>query len=230
MFITVAIDNAISSDPGSHGNLSVVAPAQAREQLTAIAKVLTLAHHVGAPVWLRGGWAMDFYLGQITRDHADVDWFALTTDSPRLTAALARHGFEDVTTVAGGQQIDLMRDSAKHGIGLVKLSQVGYPLVASGPFADEPWPVDMSGCPHRSNRERQGARDRTNCPDRDQTDDADVEPAAASTAERPRRHRCYPDQTRNHHNYMKHPFQLRIGGSAIGHFGNGAIAAPAPPP
>lgn len=47
------------------------------------AERLTLAHKLGAPVWLRGGWAIDFFLGRLTRDHADIDWFALAEDGER---------------------------------------------------------------------------------------------------------------------------------------------------
>ena len=40
-----------------------------RAQLSAITEVLNAANELGIEVWLRGGWAMDFYLGQITREH-----------------------------------------------------------------------------------------------------------------------------------------------------------------
>ena len=37
-------------------------------QLDAIAETLDLAQQLGAEIWLRGGWAMDFLLGEIPRD------------------------------------------------------------------------------------------------------------------------------------------------------------------
>jgi Aminoglycoside-2''-adenylyltransferase len=44
-------------------------------------------------LWLRGGWAMDFFLGRGTRDHHDIDWFAWATDAPVITAQLLERGF-----------------------------------------------------------------------------------------------------------------------------------------
>lgn len=61
-------------------------------------------------VWLRGGWAKDFSLGRVTRDHEDVDWFVLESDSDRLTEALMSTGFEDITTAPKDQQVDLIKD------------------------------------------------------------------------------------------------------------------------
>lgn len=44
-------------------------------QLSAITEILHAANTSGIEIWLRGGWAMDFYLSQVTRDHEDIDWF-----------------------------------------------------------------------------------------------------------------------------------------------------------
>jgi len=65
-------------------------------QLAAVAEVLEVAHGLGAAVWLRGGWAMDFFLGELTREHVDVDWFAWREDLPGLVDALAECGWSDV--------------------------------------------------------------------------------------------------------------------------------------
>jgi hypothetical protein len=46
-----------------------------------------MAAELNVPVWLRGGWAMDFFLGQVTRDHADIDWFARAADAGRPLVA-----------------------------------------------------------------------------------------------------------------------------------------------
>ncbi len=115
----------------------------AGEQLAAIDELVHLAHELGLPVWLRGGWAMDFFLGCLTRDHADIDWFALAGDGQQLADSLIDRGFEDVTTTLPGQQIDLVRGNVDHGIGLVQLGNRNEPLVAGGPWAGEPWPDGM---------------------------------------------------------------------------------------
>ncbi|MEE1782905.1 hypothetical protein PUR71_08245 [Streptomyces sp. SP17BM10] len=59
-----------------------------------IGDVVGIADGVGVEVWLRGGWATDFFLGRVTRDHEDVDWFAWAVDAPALTAALTAAGHE----------------------------------------------------------------------------------------------------------------------------------------
>lgn len=61
---------------------------RAGRQLQLISDVLAMASENAVEVWLRGGWAMDFFLGRVTRDHADVDWFAWTDDALVIRAAL----------------------------------------------------------------------------------------------------------------------------------------------
>ena len=59
-----------------HGEVLYVAgrgPTRADHQLELIADVVATCQSIGAPIWLRGGWAMDFFLGWVTRDHADID-------------------------------------------------------------------------------------------------------------------------------------------------------------
>lgn len=118
-------------------------PRLAEEQLAAIDELVTLAYELGVPVWLRGGWAMDFFLGRLTRDHADIDWFALAEDGQQLADGLISHGFEDVATTPPGQPIDLVRGYVDHGVALVQLGSRNEPLVAGGPWAGEAWPVGM---------------------------------------------------------------------------------------
>ncbi|WP_442480737.1 hypothetical protein [Streptomyces kutzneri] len=39
---------------------------------------------------------MDFFLGEITRDHEDIDWFAWTADAGALAEGLLLHGYRPV--------------------------------------------------------------------------------------------------------------------------------------
>ncbi|MFF7972996.1 nucleotidyltransferase domain-containing protein [Streptomyces sp. NPDC007905] len=45
---------------------------------------------------LRGGWAMDVFLGEVTRDHGDIDWFAWARDAAVLADVLTRPGHTPV--------------------------------------------------------------------------------------------------------------------------------------
>ena len=114
-----------------------------KRQLSAIADLLAVAEELRARVWLRGDWAMDYFLGSVTRKHLDIDWFALADDGQRLRDRLIDQGFQDVTTTEPGQQMDLIRNEIDHGIALLRLNDRGEPVVAGGPFAGERWPVGM---------------------------------------------------------------------------------------
>lgn len=118
-----------------------------QEQLDAIVEFLGVARELDARVWLRGGWAMDFFLGRLTREHLDIDWFALADEVPGLCEQLLQRGFADVTTADPAQQIDLRRGRVDHGIAIIRLDDRENAVVAGGTWAGEPWPVGMlDGC------------------------------------------------------------------------------------
>jgi hypothetical protein len=93
--------------------------------------------------WLRGGWAMDFFLGRITREHEDVDLFVWGKDAPRLMERLQQAGFEE----QGGPPPEAQRNVAKDGeelhLALLATSEQGQIVVAGGPWAGAPWPDGM---------------------------------------------------------------------------------------
>jgi hypothetical protein len=66
-------------------------------QLAMIAEVVGIAGAAGVMIWLRGGWALDFYLGNVTRDHTDIDFFTWATTADVLVAGLADHGYHSLT-------------------------------------------------------------------------------------------------------------------------------------
>ncbi|GLZ39614.1 hypothetical protein [Actinokineospora sp. NBRC 105648] len=117
------------------------------DQLTAIAEVVDLAEWLDVPVWLRGGWAVDFFLGRVTRPHLDVDWFAHTEHADRLVAALLDLGYAHLDKVPRDQQVDLVRGDVEHGIALLGRDPAGAPVVPAGPYAGEPWPLDLLDWP-----------------------------------------------------------------------------------
>jgi Aminoglycoside-2''-adenylyltransferase len=63
------------------------------EQLAALASVHELLDRHGIDYWLFGGWAVDFYVGSVTRPHDDVDIAVWLTDHARVAELLANDGW-----------------------------------------------------------------------------------------------------------------------------------------
>ncbi|UQX01938.1 aminoglycoside adenylyltransferase [Streptomyces sp. RerS4] len=110
---------------------------RAARQLAMIEQVRAL----GIEVWLRGGWAMDFWLGEITREHEDVDWFAWSEDGPRLRERLVPLGYAVLR--ADERQLDLARDGEELSFAFVTRDAADRIVVAGGPWAGTPWPAGM---------------------------------------------------------------------------------------
>jgi hypothetical protein len=115
----------------------------AARQLRAIAEVTAL----GIDVWLRGGWAMDFFLGRVTRPHRDVDWFAWSSDANRLATALTSHGYDLLPEPAHDRQLDFMRGELDLSFALIAKDATGCATVPSGPWAGQRWPDGMLDWP-----------------------------------------------------------------------------------
>jgi hypothetical protein len=63
------------------------------QQLSALARVSGLLEEAGIDYWLFGGWAVDFYVGSVTRAHFDLDLAVWLTDVPRIAALLEDDGW-----------------------------------------------------------------------------------------------------------------------------------------
>ena len=61
---------------------------RASQQLSALGEVSDLLDKAGIAYWLFGGWAVDFYVGSVTRPHDDVDLAVWLVDSPRIVELL----------------------------------------------------------------------------------------------------------------------------------------------
>lgn len=116
---------------------------RAGRQLQVISDVLAIASKNAVEVWLRGGWAMDFFLGQVTRDHDDIDWFAWADDAPVIGAALLERGYQVTTDDPGG--LDAASDGEDWDFQFQWLATdtAGQVVVPAGEYAGEPWPEGM---------------------------------------------------------------------------------------
>ncbi|MEV0428355.1 aminoglycoside adenylyltransferase [Micromonospora sp. NPDC050495] len=112
-------------------------------QLTAIREVRELAGSAGIPVWLRGGWAMDFHLGEVTRPHVDVDWYCWRSDAARLAALLDAHGWRPDPRLPVERQLDLLRDDVEVSFAYLDRDARGRVVVGAGPWAGTPLPEGM---------------------------------------------------------------------------------------
>jgi hypothetical protein len=62
-------------------------------QLSALARVGELLDRAGFAYWLFGGWAVDFYVGAVTRAHDDLDLAVWLTDVSRIAELLSEEGW-----------------------------------------------------------------------------------------------------------------------------------------
>lgn len=69
---------------------------QTETQIKIIDELSTISENIGAQFWLRGGWAIDFMLGKVTRPHSDIDIVTWITNREKLEFALLKAGYEQV--------------------------------------------------------------------------------------------------------------------------------------
>jgi Aminoglycoside-2''-adenylyltransferase len=66
---------------------------RAATQLQTIGWLQTLFAVQGIEYWLFGGWAVDFHVGRVTRDHTDVDAAVWQADVARIRVLLEAQGW-----------------------------------------------------------------------------------------------------------------------------------------
>jgi aminoglycoside phosphotransferase (APT) family kinase protein len=115
---------------------------RAQRQLELIGEFAALAADAGIECWLRGGWALDFLLGRITRPHEDIDLFVWAADAPRLLSLLRQHGYEEVGGPPPEQQRNLVKAGEEFHVTLLERNEFGV-VTAGGRWADSPWPAGM---------------------------------------------------------------------------------------
>jgi hypothetical protein len=90
---------------------------------------------------------MDFFLGSVTRDHADIDWHAWIDNALAVTAALHADGYQAIPGPPPEQQLDVAKDGEEVQFAWLARGQDGAVNVAGGPYAGEPWPDGMLDWP-----------------------------------------------------------------------------------
>lgn len=87
---------------------------QTETQLQVISEICTISKTNGIEFWLRGGWAIDFLLGKITRPHDDIDLVTWIKNRERLEDELGRAGYEK--TFVKGEFCDRQSDFYKGNV------------------------------------------------------------------------------------------------------------------
>ncbi|GAA0338039.1 hypothetical protein GCM10008967_30400 [Bacillus carboniphilus] len=67
---------------------------QTDSQLQILNEVNRICESNDIHIWLRGGWAIDFLLGGITRSHEDLDLVTWVSNREVMEEALVKEGFE----------------------------------------------------------------------------------------------------------------------------------------
>ncbi|MCH7578943.1 MAG: hypothetical protein IIC91_05330 [Chloroflexi bacterium] len=74
--------------------------------------------------WLRGGWALDFLIGQITRSHSDIDLVTWRRHARRVQGLLENSGYQ-VGTITGRAAMHFLKDGQDVGIAFIKKDEQG---------------------------------------------------------------------------------------------------------
>ena len=130
-------------DPGGMGCQPSMIRAQIMDQRTLaqldiireISNALTCAR---VDHWLFGGWAVDFAVGEMTRQHRDVDFVTWEVDLPRITELLRLLGYRARASQHPKHQLDWEKSGTEVQINLITQTTDGS-LISPGTFSDWPW-------------------------------------------------------------------------------------------
>jgi hypothetical protein len=113
-----------------------------RAQLTQIQEIQQALAHAGVlKWWLFGGWGLDARLGQITRDHHDIEFFVYHEDGLRTKDALAQRGFTPIATQPPEESQEFMKDGVKSSSAYLYPRGDGT-LGVEGPQSDWRFPAN----------------------------------------------------------------------------------------
>ncbi|MET3941832.1 hypothetical protein ABIC22_004644 [Paenibacillus sp. PvP094] len=85
---------------------------QTESQLKLLSEISIICAAIECRFWLRGGWAIDFLLGKVTRSHDDIDLITWIQNREELERALAKAGYEQTSVKEQfrGRQSDFSKD------------------------------------------------------------------------------------------------------------------------
>jgi hypothetical protein len=129
---------------------------RAAQQLEAIASLNAACASAGVDYWLFGGWAVDFWVGRVTREHHDIDAAAWLRDFHAIKVALESVGWKHTPVKGEVIGTNYTRRAAVVEFTFVELRDDGAIVI---PFPDQPivWSLESFG-EHKVSLEGVGAR------------------------------------------------------------------------
>ena len=101
----------------------------AQRQFRLLGELEGMFADAGVSSWLRGGWALDFLLGKITRDHADIDLVAWRHDRDAVHDALTARGYRHDRELVDSA-VDFEKDGESIQVLLVEIGALGSPRLS----------------------------------------------------------------------------------------------------
>jgi hypothetical protein len=107
-----------------------------RKQLTALADIGSALGSQRVRFWLRGGWALDFVHGRVTRPHADIDIVLWDRHRRRAHEALGEAGF------MLDRELPIQTDWVRDGVEITFIyvrKRSNRTIVTTGVSEDQEW-------------------------------------------------------------------------------------------
>ena len=119
-----------------------------KRQLAHLKEAHNLLKAAGIPHWLAGGWAIDFLVGRVTRQHSDVDFAIWKDDWQRVDPLLLAHEFAPRTNKFPDETGRLVHKGTHFEFYLLQKNTAGDIYVdgrwTDWPFPDKCW--SATGC------------------------------------------------------------------------------------
>lgn len=94
-------------------------------QLQLVAELAQLLSTARIPFWLRGGWAIDFVIGSVTRKHHDIDFLLWASDVPAATHLLVSAGYQRYPVKRPDARAVFVKDNQYISFALLRRSADG---------------------------------------------------------------------------------------------------------
>jgi Aminoglycoside-2''-adenylyltransferase len=110
-----------------------------RIQLTLLPELAVLLDRARVRFWLRGGWALDFHAGRITRDHGDIDLVVRFRQRSRLRKLLEENDYR-VVRLSDLASIHFSKGKQDIGLAFIWTDEMARTVTPGREFW--PWPDD----------------------------------------------------------------------------------------